>query len=409
VDAYAELRSTVNELTGRINSQHGSPTGSPIQLLYRSVNNDELLALYRAADVMMVTPLRDGMNLVAKEYVASRIDDAGVLVLSEFAGAAAELEAALIVNPYDIAGTATMLRRALFMSEGEQRVRMRRLRAHVEAHPVSDWARSFIDELSTAERTSFVGFSVVDELNRAVERLRSAPHRTFLFDYDGTLVPLAPLPELAAPDEALYQLLEKLTQLPNTEVHIVSGRSRKSLEEWLGTLPLWLHVEHGFASRDKLGNWREATQIPSELLSRAQEIVRVHVRRTPGARMEIKSASIAFHFRGADPHLAEARLRVLRSELSNKLGPEAELLDGHKVLEVRIRGVHKGTVLQQIAASVPRASVLFAAGDDRTDEDLFAAVPEDAITVRVGPGASRARLRLPGPFELRRLLNSLFS
>jgi trehalose 6-phosphate synthase/phosphatase len=407
VDAYADLRRTVNELVGRINSQYGSATGSPIQLLYRSVEADDLLALYRAADAMVVTPLRDGMNLVAKEYVAARVDELGVLVLSEFAGAAAELEAALIVNPYDIGGTANALRRAISMTEAEQRVRMRKLRALVSGHPVATWARSFVEELQGAERGASAGFSLADELTRAVEQLRGASHRTFLFDYDGTLVPIAAFPELATPDEALLKLIGQLASLPNTEVHIVSGRSRESLEEWLGNLPLTLHTEHGFWSRDKQGHWRQATEIPEEILTRALDIMRAHARRTPGTRVEPKSASVAFHYRGADPHLAEARLRALRGELSSTLGPRAELLDGRKVLEVRLQGVHKGTIIGQVLASVPHGSLLFAAGDDRTDEELFAALPEDAISVRVGPGSTRAKLRLADPFDLRRMLRTL--
>jgi trehalose 6-phosphate synthase/phosphatase len=407
VDAYADLRRNVNELVGRINSQYGSPTGSPIQLLYRSVEADDLLALYRTADVMVVTPLRDGMNLVAKEYVAARVDEQGVLVLSEFAGAAAELDAALIVNPYDIVGMANALRRALSMTEAEQRVRMRKLRVVVNAHPVSAWARSFVEDLQRAERGANGTFSMADEVERAVERLRAAAHRTLLFDYDGTLVPIAALPELATPDEALLKLIAQLAGLPDTEVHIVSGRSRESLEEWLGNLPLMLHTEHGFWSRDKQGQWRQATEIPEDILTRALDIMRAHARRTPGTRVEPKTASVAFHYRGADPHLADARLRALRTELTGTLGPRAELLDGRKVLEVRLKGVHKGTVIAQVLAGVPQGSLLFAAGDDRTDEELFAALPEDAISVRVGAGSTRAKLRLPDPFDLRRMLRAL--
>lgn len=407
VDAYAELRSGVNEAVGRINSQFGSPTGSPIQLLYRSVSHDELVALYRAADVMAVTPLRDGMNLVAKEYVASRIDESGVLLLSEFAGAAAELEAALIVNPYDITGMATAMRRALAMSDAEQRVRMRKLRSLVKAHSVAEWANGFLEDLRLAEESPGAAFASPSEVEAALIRLRSAPHRAFLFDYDGTLVPIAAFPELATPDEALLELMARLAKLPNTDVHIVSGRSRASLEEWLGGLPVWLHIEHGFWSRDREGVWTQASDLPRDFLTRAHEIMRVHARKTPGVRVEVKSASIAFHYRAADPHLAEARLGPLRKELSEALGPHAELLDGHKVLEVRMRGVHKGTIIAQVLNSVPKGSLLFAAGDDRTDEDLFAALPDDAISVRVGPGRTRARLRLPGPFELRSMLKAL--
>jgi len=407
VDSYAELRSQVNELVGRINAQHGSPTSSPIQSLYRSVSNDDLLALYRAADVMMVTPLRDGMNLVAKEYVAARLDGEGVLVLSEFAGAAAELDAALVVNPYDISGMAAVLRRALVMSPTEQRVRMSRLRAAVRANPVEEWARAFMEDLAGTEPAPKTGGASVTELETSVVELRDAPHRTLLFDYDGTLVPLAPLPDLAAPDKALLQLLERLVRTPGIDLHIVSGRSRASVEEWLGGLPISFHLEHGFWSRDPSGSWTQVSEVPPDFLRRIHDIMKRHAFRAPGTLVEPKSASMAFHYRGADPHVASARLRALRAELTNALGPNAELLEGHKVLEVRLRGVHKGTVVSRVLAQAPRGTRVFAAGDDRTDEDMFAALPEDAVSVRVGPGATRARYRVQTPFELRRILGTL--
>jgi trehalose 6-phosphate synthase/phosphatase len=407
IDSYAELRSQVNELVGRINSTHGSPTESPIQSLYRTVGTDELLALYRSADVMMVTPLRDGMNLVAKEYVASRTDGEGVLVLSEFAGAASELDAALIVNPYDIGAMASSLRRALVMSTAEQRVRMNRLRAAVKNNPVQEWARTFLEDLAGTEPVKKTAVATPRELEESLTRLREASHRSLLFDYDGTLVPLAPLPDLAAPDPSLLELLEKLVRRPNTDVHIVSGRSRESLEGWLGGLPVSLHIEHGFWSRDASGHWSQVSEVPKDFLQQIQDIMRRHAFRAPGTLVEPKSASVAFHYRGADPHMAAARLRVLRAELTHSLGPNAELLEGHKVLEVRLRGVHKGTVVGRVLERAPKGSLLLAAGDDRTDEDLFAALPADAISIRIGPGATIARFRISTPWDLRRLLTTL--
>ncbi|MET0283166.1 MAG: bifunctional alpha,alpha-trehalose-phosphate synthase (UDP-forming)/trehalose-phosphatase [Polyangiales bacterium] len=407
IDSYAELRSEVNELVGRINSAHGSPTESPIQSLYRTVGNDDLLALYRAADVMMVTPLRDGMNLVAKEYVASRVDGEGVLVLSEFAGAASELDAALIVNPYDIGAMASSLRRALVMSTAEQRVRMNRLRAAVKSNPVQEWARTFLDDLSVAEPVTKTAVAAPHELEESFTRMREAAHRSFLFDYDGTLVPLAPLPDLAAPDQGLLELIEKLVSLPNTDVHIVSGRSRESLESWLGGLRVSLHVEHGFWSRDASGSWSQASEVPQDFLKSIQDIMQRHAFRAPGTLVEPKTASVAFHYRGADPNTAAARLRSLRQELTSALGPNAELLEGHKVLEVRQRGVHKGVVVGRVLECAPKGTLLFAAGDDRTDEDLFAALPDDAISIRIGPGQTKARFRVSTPWDLRRLLATL--
>jgi trehalose 6-phosphate synthase/phosphatase len=142
--AYGPFRRRVNELIGRINGTYGTAASTPIHYLHRSVGEHELIALYRAADVMLVTPLRDGMNLVAKEFVASRSDGDGVLVLSEFAGAAAELEGALSVNPYDIEATARAIKRALEMEETERRKRMRALQVHVEENDVHGWITRFL-------------------------------------------------------------------------------------------------------------------------------------------------------------------------------------------------------------------------------------------------------------------------
>jgi trehalose 6-phosphate synthase/phosphatase len=147
VEAYRAFRREVSSLVGQINGEFATPTWTPIQYIHRSVPNDVLLALYRAADVMLVTPLRDGMNLVAKEFPAARIDEDGVLVLSEFAGAADELTDAILVNPYDVDGTADAIHRALTMDTAERQQRMRSLRKTVQEFDVHRWAESFLSEL----------------------------------------------------------------------------------------------------------------------------------------------------------------------------------------------------------------------------------------------------------------------
>jgi trehalose 6-phosphate synthase/phosphatase len=228
-----------------------------------------------------------------------------------------------------------------------------------------------------------------------------------LLDYDGTLVPLEVLPDLAVPDDALLELLRRLAGLPNTDLHVVSGRSRASLEPWLGALPIALHVEHGFWSRDREGRWTQVLDTTPEFLGQIQELMQRHAARTPGTFVEGKAASVAFHYRRVDPHLAEARLRSLLSELRGALGAQGEILEGHKVVEVRMRGVHKGLVAARVVAAAPPDTAILAAGDDRTDEDLFAALPEGALAVRVGAGATRAKLRLATPLDLRRFLRAL--
>ncbi len=147
VDAYEEFRHQVDELVGRINGAYGTINSTPIHYLYQSFNEKQLTAMYRAADVMLVTALRDGMNLVAKEFVAARTDDDGVLVLSEFAGAASELGEALIVNPYDVDGIADGIQKALEMPEEERKLRMSALRRRVNEFDVHRWAQTFLETL----------------------------------------------------------------------------------------------------------------------------------------------------------------------------------------------------------------------------------------------------------------------
>jgi trehalose 6-phosphate synthase/phosphatase len=150
VGAYRRLRRDVESLVGRINGEFSTPSWTPVHYIHRAVSTATLLGLYRAADVMVVTPVRDGMNLVAKEFVACRADEDGVLILSEFAGAADEMVDACIVNPYDVDGVAQTIHDALTMNPVERRDRMRRLREHVFAHSVDRWAKEFLDVLRSA-------------------------------------------------------------------------------------------------------------------------------------------------------------------------------------------------------------------------------------------------------------------
>jgi trehalose 6-phosphate synthase/phosphatase len=147
VGGYAEIRAEVEGIVAGINARFGQPDWTPIEYQYRSVDIETLVALYRSADVMLVTPLCDGMNLVAKEFVASRVDDDGVLILSERAGAAAELRSALLVDPADPCALAGAYESALTMLPAERRVRMRRLRRAVRSNDVYRWAGFFIDAL----------------------------------------------------------------------------------------------------------------------------------------------------------------------------------------------------------------------------------------------------------------------
>jgi trehalose 6-phosphate synthase/phosphatase len=412
VGAYQDFRSLVEGLVGRINGDFGTPRWVPVHYIFRSLSEAELVALYRAADVMLVTPLRDGMNLVAKEFVASRTDGDGVLVLSEFAGASWELPEAIQVNPYDVDGMAESTYRALMMDPEERRARLLPLRVRVETYDVHRWAAAFLEQLETVTQRlpsvrSPAGSSAARQA--LVARLREAEDLLVLLDYDGTLVPYTPTPELARPDTALLDLLEELASRPRTELHVVSGRAREALERWLGNLRVVLHAEHGFWSRPlDESAWIPASEVGGEWRDPALAILRDITARTPGSLIEVKSVALAWHYRMADPEAGARRANELRLHLTQLLSNQpVEILAGNKVLEIRPYGVNKGRIVPPMTPERIASTAILAIGDDRTDEDLFAAVPPEAITIRVGPGPTRARFRLEGVSAVRALLRSL--
>jgi trehalose 6-phosphate synthase/phosphatase len=407
--AYADFRRVVNELVGRINGHYGSTDAVPIHYMYRSFTEAQVAALYLAADVMLVTPLRDGMNLVAKEYVAMRKDETGVLVLSEFAGAAAELAEALLVNPYDLDSMAAAVKQSLTMSPAEQQLRMRTLRDRVAASDVHLWARGFLDDLERAGRAPPalralpLPPALPGELAASVQR---SPSAVLILDYDGTLVPIASTPDLALVDDDLRALFERLTQREELAIHIVSGRGRGDLESRFGALRVSLHAEHGFWSRPpRAVAWTPLDAASTEWKARVRLVLDDVTKRCAGSFVEEKTVSLAWHYRLADPELSLLRLTEARAALADLVRPgELELLTGSKVLEVRRRGVHKGRVVPAILADAPANSALVAIGDDRTDEDLFAALPPSALTIHVGAVNTKARYRLADPAAVRRFL-----
>jgi trehalose 6-phosphate synthase/phosphatase len=413
VEAYQDFRALVDGLVGRINGVFGTPRWVPVHYIFRGLSAEDLVALYRAADVMLVTPLRDGMNLVAKEFVASRTDGDGVLVLSEFAGAAWELPEALQVNPYDTDATGEVIFRALGMDREERRARLAPLRERVATFDVHRWVSSFLEQLERVTEPSARALSpTVGEAALRAE-LTSALERNdellVLLDYDGTLVPFTATPELARPDAALLHLLRTLAGRPDTEVHIVSGRGREALEQWMGSLPMWLHAEHGFWSRPPgRAEWTPAADIHGSWREPVLGILRDITARTPGSLIEVKAVAIAWHYRMADLETGARRANELRIHLNQLLSNQpVEILAGNRVLEIRPYGVHKGRILPPLSPEREARTTILAIGDDRTDEDLFASLPPHSISARVGPGATRARFRLESTSAVRALLQML--
>jgi len=409
VPSYQEFRREIEGLIGRINGTYGTVISVPIHYLHQSISPERLVALYRAAEVMLVTPLRDGMNLVAKEYVASRIDDDGVLVLSEFAGAGEELHEAVFVNAYDVVDLTAKIREALALGPEERSSRMRAMRRRVMSQDVHRWANDFIRALGSEgsdERRATPEAALKDALGR----MRGATTLAILLDYDGTLVPIAATPDQAMPDSDLLNLILALGKRPHTGVEMVSGRARETLEAWFGTLPIALSAEHGIWFRaGPTAAWECAIDLLSaDWLGDVRAILEEFTAATPGAFIEEKAASIAWHYRRATRGFGQMQARQLRVRLSQAMiGQSVDIVEGKKVLEVLPRGANKAAVVQRLLSHEPSPMLIAAFGDDRTDEELFAALPPNAVTLHVGPGPSLATHRLRDPAATRSFLAAL--
>jgi trehalose 6-phosphate synthase/phosphatase len=413
VGAYEELGHRLNALVGRINGTHGTAEWTPVTYLLQSFDRAEVCALLRASDVLLVTPIRDGMNLVAKEYVAARTDEDGVLVLSELAGAAHEMGHALFVNPYDVDASARVYHAAITMPPPERRRRMRVMRARVLAYDVHRWVGSFLERLAATvpprAGASAEGGSRASDAEALLGRARSATDLVLLLDYDGTLREFELDPDSASPSEELIGLLRRLAARPRTQLHLVSGRRRADLERWFGELAIGLHAEHGLVSRlARDGEWIESQVGRLPHAERLDALLEDWAARVHGAFVERKEVSLAFHWRASEPGWVERQVNELRLHLLQTCGAlGVQVLIGDGVLEVRPAGLTKALAAAHAVRQAPKGALFLALGDDRTDEDLFGALPADAATVRVGQGDTRAAFRLADTQAVLAFLQSL--
>lgn len=411
VEEYRELKDEVDRLAGDINSEFGRPGRQALHYQFRGVPPHVLRALYRLADVCLVTPLRDGLNLVAKEFVASRENDDGVLVLSENTGAAWELGEALRVNAFDDGDMLRVLRRALEMSEDEQRRRMAPMRARVQQKNVHVWAHDMIEAIRSAE--PLAPPPALDEARRASlrEAWQHADRRVVFLDYDGTLREFTDAPEDATPTPEILEVLRQLAAREDVETWVVSGRPADLLVDWLGETGVGLIAEHGATvrapgdtefrslSHDLPLGWRDEVRATFEEFTD----------RLPGSRIEDKPLGLAWHYRQASPEQAAWQARELFRHLEEGMADQpVEVMRGNKVIEVRPAGVSKGrAALRVLRGALEAGTFVLACGDDVTDESMFRDLPGAAWTVLVGSRESAARQRLAEPAACRALLGEL--
>ncbi len=410
LEHYIQLKKQVDGLVGEINGKHGTIGWMPVWYLYRSLPFHPLAALYSLADVALVTPLRDGMNLVAKEYTTTKVDGKGVLVLSETAGAAQELGEAIIINANNQDEIAQALVTALEMPELEQIEHNRIMQERLRRYDVVRWANEFTDKLLATKnlQREMEEKALTYEMQRKLAGdFQHSDRALLLLDYDGTLVPFSPRPAQAMPGDRLGRLLEKLTRNHRTEVVIISGRDKNTLEEWFGGLNVGLVAEHGVWIKEKGGGWETIETLTSDWKKEVHPILESWVDRTPGSFIEEKEFSLVWHYRRAHPRLGELRARELINNLSNTVASlNLQVLEGSKVVEVKNAGINKGrAALKWISRQ--EWDFILALGDDWTDEDTFKALPSTAWSIKVRFGASAARFSLSSPSEATSLLRKL--
>jgi len=410
VQRYADLKQQIEEMVGTINGRFGTIGWVPVEYLYSPIPYHALLGLYKMADVCPITPLRDGMNLVAKEYLATKIDGKGVLILSETTGAARELGDAIIINPNNIEEIAQAFADALAMPEKEQIERNRAMQERIKLYDISRWAKDFIDKLYETEKIELgnVPEPMPDAAKSELSgQFQKAQKRLLLLDYDGTLVPFAKTPEAAKPDAELLKLLAGLDNDAKTEVVLISGRDKNTLEQWFGSLKMAMVAEHGVWMRTKGGDWEMMAGLSDKWKDEVRFILKLAVDRIAGSLIEEKDYSIAWHYRNADPRISERHIREIVNDLLNlTANSNLKVLEGSKVVEVKNASLNKGSTAQQWLSRQDWGFVL-AIGDDVTDEDLFQALSANAWSIKVRPGVSAAKFSLASPENVRALLKEL--
>lgn len=410
VEQYQNLRSEVEELVGGINGEFGTLGWNPVIYFFRSLPFENLIELYSSADVALLTPLRDGMNLVAKEYVATKINLRGVLILSEMAGASKELGEAIFVNPSNIRDVSKAIYKALTMSEEEQSRAIRSMQERIKRYDIHKWASEFVNTLDKIinKQDEYLARKVSAKLrNSFISSFNSAKSRVLFLDYDGTLQRFYNDPKAAMPDKELIELLNKLSGLDNTELVIISGRDKNTLGDWFGkNKSLTLIAEHGAWSKEPGRKWNERNPGHNKWKENIKPLLESYVDRTPGSLLEEKSHSLAWHYRKADIELGALRALELRDDVSNLiLNQDLEILEGSKVIEIKVSGINKGSAALEFIQN-KNFDYILAIGDDWTDEFLFEELPSNATTMKVGTENSLAKYYVDTYKDVRGLLKS---
>ncbi len=409
VPQYQLLKNEIDQLVGRINGKFAEVSWTPIWYFYRSLPFENLIDLYTSSEVALLTPIRDGMNLVAKEYIASRVDKKGVLILSEMTGASNEMSEALIINPNNFEEIADTLKFALEMPEEEQIKRNNALQKRLKRYNVEKWANDFMESLKAtkADTQKFtlkkINTSVKEDI---AHKFDAAKNKILFLDYDGTMVGFEKLPENAKPTQRVFDILDALHEQPNTKVIIITGRDRDTIQEWFGHKEYTLITEHGAWLKESDQDWELMERVDNTWFESIAPILESFTDRTPGSLVEEKRYSLAWHFRNVDRDLGKKRANSLKTTIQQLIANHnLEILEGDKVLEIKVSGVSKGKSALKMLAEKDY-DFIFAIGDDWTDEHMFKELPLNAFKVKVGLKKTVAQYYVEDIDQVHDLLNT---
>lgn len=410
VKQYQKLKKNVDELVGQINGKFGKVNYTPIWYFYRSLPFENLIELYNFSDIALITPVRDGMNLVAKEYVASRVNKSGVIIISEMAGVSKEMGEAIIINPNNMHEIADSIHEAITMPIEEQRERIDIMQKRLRRYDVFKWASEFVKTLDKVKdiQQNFNAKRVTASVQSSiVKKYKAAKNRAIFLDYDGTLSGFKTNPQAASPDAEVHEIIKALTADPKNEVTIISGRDRDTLEKWFEGHNINLIVEHGVWTKVKGDQWKMLYQINDEWKENIRPTLENFVDRTPGSFIEEKNYSLVWHYRKSELEQGVLRANELKDELTNLIANHSlEIMEGNKVIEVKSGGINKGTAALRFIGD-RQFDFVFAIGDDWTDEYMFKELPEKSVTVKVGLVNTAANYKVESVASVRKLLKAL--
>ncbi|KAF2338015.1 MAG: bifunctional alpha,alpha-trehalose-phosphate synthase (UDP-forming)/trehalose-phosphatase [Flavobacterium nitrogenifigens] len=410
IDSYKKVKRAIDECVGKINGRFSSDNWIPVEYQYSQLNLVELCALYGISDVGLVTPLRDGMNLMAKEFIAANSPDQGVLILSETAGAVNELFDAISINPFSVDEITSAIHKALTMSKKEIQLRNERMHLRLSSYDVSSWANEIIQTTQevNSSKVSLLKIGIKDDKKKnMLQHYKEAKSSVFFLDYDGTLSPIDRNRIEAEPTQAILDTIEMFSSREDTDVVIISGRDKLTLWKWFAHLNVDFGADLGAWISEK-SDWKLLGDFNTDWKKQVAQTVSRYVDKLPNSLIEIKTFSIVWDYRMACSELRELRITELITELKNndKITDKVDFITGENTFTVQSKGTGKGNAATYWL-SKKKYDFILAAGDDDSDEELFESIPKYGYSIKVGKGKTVANHRLKDHDAIIKLLDAL--